>query len=140
MATKKANAENIKAEATPVTTGKAVEKVEKAVKKAETAVKKATSEAKTAATKATKATKAAAKSVAKKTVDKVEKAVEKLSTYVEFSGKQISTADIAADIRARYKAEGNKAAIKTLEIYIVPEEHAAYYVINGKAEGLKIEL
>ena len=48
---------------------------------------------------------------------------------------------LSEKVTAAYEAEGNKAsAIKTLEIYVKPEEGKAYYVVNGDAEGKSVEL
>ncbi len=128
---------------------KAAEKVaEKAVKTAEKvtdAAEKAVAKAKANPTvkKASKAATDTAKkaaTTAKKAASAAKKATEKVTAYVEFSGKQISTAEIADKVREAYKAEGNKAVIKSIEIYVKPEENAAYYVVNGDAQGKKIDL
>ncbi len=43
-------------------------------------------------------------------------------------------------VKALWTAEGHRASsIKSLEVYVKPEDMAAYYVINGKENG-KIEL
>ncbi len=140
MATKKI-AETAKKAAK--TAEKAITKAKEseAVKKAAKTASKAISKAKESETvkKATSTAKKAA-STAKKAASSAKKATEKVTAYVEFGGKQISTAEIADKVRAAYKAEGNKAVIKSIEIYVKPEENAAYYVVNGKAEGKKIDL
>ncbi len=117
------------AKKTPVTAApKAEVKAAVAVKK--TAEKK-TAEKKTAAKKTavkkadTKKT-AAKKTTAKKPVDS--------KVYIQFYGKQITASDVAASCEADYKAN-NKAAIKSIDIYVKPEEDTAYYVVNGKVEG-----
>lgn len=92
-----------------------------------------------AAISAEKTAKKAA-STAKKAASTAKKATEKVTAYVEFAGKQISTAEIADKVRAEYKAEGNKAIIRSIELYIKPEENTAYYVVNGNAEGKRINL
>ena len=116
------------------TAEKVVKKAEKAVAKAKEnpTVKKA---AKAAGTTAKKAA-----STAKKAASSAKKATEKVTAYVEFSGRQISTAEIADKVREAYKAENKRGAIKSIEIYVKPEENAAYYVVNGKAEGKKVDL
>lgn len=74
---------------------------------------------------------APAKKVAETTEEKV---------VLQFSGKEISTEDIIKQIKAVWVEQGHRAgAIKKLEIYIKPEEFAAYYVINEKNSG-KIDL
>lgn len=120
---------------------KAVQTAEKVEAAAEKAVAKAKESP--AVKKASRAATETAKKVAsttKKAASAAKKAVEKVTAYVEFSGKQISTAQIADKVREAYKASGNNDTIKTIDIYIKPEENAAYYVINGKADGSKIDL
>ena len=61
--------------------------------------------------------------------------------YIQYGGWQISTAVIEERIKEAYKAEGHRvSSIKSLQIYVKPEEALAYYVINGKPEGKKISL
>ena len=60
----------------------------------------------------------------------------KAETFVEFSGKQISQAELVKEIKKIYTSAGHKASdIKSLNIYIKPEENAAYYVINNEFQG-----
>lgn len=120
---------------------KAVKTAEKVTDAAEKAVAKAKANptVKKASKVATDTAKKAA-STAKKAASTAKKATEKVTTYVEFYGKQISTAELADKVREAYKAAGNKAAIKSIEIYVKPEESAAYYVVNGDAQGNKIDL
>jgi hypothetical protein len=105
------------------------------VKETKTTAKKAP--AKKAAAKtdsAAKETKAAAKKpAAKKTTAKVEKVVE---TYVEFAGNQVLLSNVEASVKAAYVAEGHReSSIKTMKVYVKPEENAAYYVINDNNVG-----
>ena len=79
--------------------------------------------------------KAAAKTAEKKDV----KTEVKSSVYVEYGSGQIDVKNILQDVIAANSAEGGEAP-KSVEIYIKPEENAAYYVINGKSEGKKIDL
>lgn len=61
--------------------------------------------------------------------------------YVQYSGSEYVVSDLSEKVTAAYEAEGNKAsAIKSLEIYVKPEEGKAYYVINGEAEGKSVDL
>ena len=79
----------------------------------------------------------------KPALDTAEKSVagkEEEKIVLQFSGKEISTNDIKEQIKAAWVEQGHRAAfIKKLEIYIKPEECAAYYVINEKNSG-KIDL
>lgn len=65
----------------------------------------------------------------------------KTSFYVEYAGKQVEEKDIIARIKELWVADGNKVKdLKTLNLYVKPEENAAYYVINDDAVSGKIEL
>lgn len=103
---------------------------------AETAeVKKETKKA--AAKKAEPKKETAKKETAKKTTAKKETSVD---VYVEFSGNQVSEKDVAERVKAAYVEGGHRvSSIKSLRIYIKPEENAAYYVINDDNVG-KVDL
>lgn len=68
-----------------------------------------------------------------------EKKDVKTSVFIEYGSGQIDIKNIVQDVVAANSAEGGSAA-KSVEIYIKPEEKAAYYVVDGKSEGKKIEL
>lgn len=105
-----------------------VETVE-AVETAE--VKKETKKA--ATKKAAPKKETAKKETAKKTTAKKEAEVD---VYVEFSGNQISEKNVEERVKAAYVEAGHRASsIKSLRIYIKPEENAAYYVINDDNVG-----
>lgn len=80
---------------------------------------------KTAATK----TAAAKKPVAKKTTAK--KQEPKVSVVVEYMGKSILAKDILAKAKKHFTKVNKGVEIKTIEIYVKPEEAVAYYVVNG---------
>lgn len=64
----------------------------------------------------------------------------KANLYVEFQGKQMDTKDVLAAAKKVWTANGNKVKdLKTVDLYIKPEENAAYYVFNETESG-KIEL
>ena len=114
-----------KAEAAAETTAKKVEE------KAETVAKKAEAKAETATKKVEKA-KTTDKKAAKKTV----KEPAKTEFIVEFQGNAASVANLEDKVKAQFVAEGHRAGcIKTLNIYIKPEDYKAYYVINDKFTG-----
>ena len=101
------------------------------VKAAKEPAKKAP--AKKATTKTETAKETTKKAPAKKTTAKAEKVVE---TYVEFAGNQALLANVEASVKAAYVAEGHReSSIKTMRIYVKPEENAAYYVINDNNVG-----
>ena len=123
--TKKVETAAKKAEAVAETTAKKVEA------KAETAAKKVEAKAETAAKKVEKA-----KTTAKKTVKKAVKEPAKIEMIVEFQGNAASVASLENKVKAQFVAEGHRAGcIKTLNIYIKPEDYKAYYVINDKFTG-----
>ena len=71
---------------------------------------------------------------------KAEKKEAVQNVYVQFAGKEILTADLAEQVTEKWVALGHRASsIKELNLYVKPEDSAAYYVINGKESG-KIEL
>lgn len=136
MTAKKATVSTKKAAAT-VKTNDPVKTAEPV--KAETVKTEA---AKTEAVK-TEAAPAAKKEAAKKeTVKKAPaKKVETVQkVYVQYGGKEILTSDLAEKATQIWVEMGHRASsIKSLELYVKPEDMAAYYVINGKDTG-KIEL
>lgn len=72
--------------------------------------------------------------------EKTEKKEAVQNVYMQFAGKEILTADLVAQVTEKWVALGHRASsIKELNLYVKPEDSAAYYVINGKESG-KIEL
>lgn len=87
---------------------------------------------KTAKTAAKKATKTAAKTTKAKAATKTAtKAASTVKVFVEYQGKQM---DMDAILEAVKAAAGVKS-VKSLEVYVKPEDGAAYYVVNGKDSG-----
>ena len=71
--------------------------------------------------------------VVKADAKKVEKKDE---VFVQFAGEEYSVDEVMEKAKAAYVAEGHRAtAIKSVRLYIKPEERKAYYVINDKAAG-----
>ncbi len=67
---------------------------------------------------------------------KKEKPAVTQNVYVQFAGLEISTADLTAKVTEEWVALGHRASsIKSLDLYVKPEDMAAYYVINGKESG-----
>lgn len=69
------------------------------------------------------------KAVAKKPAAKKE---IKSSVVIEFAGKQIVARDVLEAAKKAYESMNKGVAIETMEIYVKPEEGAAYYVVNGE--------
>ena len=82
--------------------------------------------------------KAAAKKAAKPAATKkpaVKKEI-KVKTVVEYYGKQVDEKDILANVKKAWTKSGKKVGdIKSVELYIKPEEAAVYYVINKTETG-----
>lgn len=76
-----------------------------------------------------------------KTTKEKEKAAAKKEAgtpeiYVQFGASESSVQAAVDKIRAEYVAQGHRASsIKSLKIYLKPEDNAAYYVINDKVAG-----
>ena len=69
----------------------------------------------------------------KKTASKKE---IKVNAIVEHYGRQISEQDIIANVKRAWTNSGkNEKDIKSIELYIKPEENAVYYVVNGTETG-----
>ena len=55
---------------------------------------------------------------------------------MEHHGKQIGESDIVANVKKAWTNSGrNEKDIKSLELYIKPEENAVYYVVNETETG-----
>lgn len=93
-------------------------------------------EVKTAEKAETKApAKTAAKAPAKKAPAK--KAEVKASVTLQFDGKSYTQAEllkIAKDVW-KYDLKKKVGDLKTVDLYVKPEENTCYYVINGEVEG-----
>lgn len=112
-------------------------KTETTVPKAEEVKAEVKAEVKEEAKKAPAKKEPAKKAPAKKaTPVKAAKAEIKTALYVQFTGNEVTEADIIDKVKAAYVAEGHKeSAIKEINLYVKPEEYAVYYVINDKAIG-----
>jgi len=95
-------------------------------------VKKVGRPKKTAAQEAPKAAKKAKE--AKNEAAKAEAAG--VNVVVEFNGTQRKVDEIVDKIKNEWVAAGHRlSSIKSLDVYIKPEDYTAYYVINGKVTG-----
>lgn len=114
---------------------------EKEVKEAEAKAEAVKPEEKEALVKkpAAKKPAAAKKETVKKTASKKE---AKVSVFVQYLGKEISAESLAAEARKAFVAAGHKEdEIETIDVYVKPEENAAYYAVNGiGSEEYRIQL
>lgn len=79
------------------------------------------------------------KAPAKKTTAK--KAEIKETIYLQYLGKEINKDDVIKKVKEAWTKDLKKKVgdMKTIAIYLKPEENAAYYVVNGDVTG-SIEL
>lgn len=124
---------------------------EKVAEKVSDAAKEIKATAKTAARSAVKATKEAKETVKKTAAKEVKEAKEvvkktaakrpskkdmKVRTFVEYYGKQVEEKEMIARVKKAWTKKGKRVGeIKTLELYVKPEEGAVYYVINSEETG-----
>lgn len=84
------------------------------------------------------------RAAAKKAATTVKKAEVKEAVYIQFAGSEYNLDEIRANVKKAWTEEtGNKESdIKEVQIYVKPEEHAAYYVVNQEVVegGRKINL
>ena len=75
-----------------------------------------------------------------KTAKKAAKEELKPEVYVEYQGNSALVEAAIEKAKEKFVAEGHRASsIKSLQIYLKPEDYAAYYVINQKNSG-KVDL
>ena len=80
-----------------------------------------------------KETAAAVKEVAKPEIEK--------SVVVEFGGRQVAAKDVLAQAEKESGMTHPGTVIKSIELYISPEQNAAYYVVNGEgSDDFRIQL
>ena len=80
-----------------------------------------------------KETAAAVKEVAKPEIEQ--------SVVVEFGGRQVAAKDVLAQAEKDYGMTHPGTVIKSIELYISPEQNAAYYVVNGEgSDDFRIQL
>lgn len=101
-----------------------VEDVKAVAEKKEAVVEKK----ETKAAKTTKSTKTTAKKAVKEEL--------KAEVFIQYQGQEAIVADAIEKAKAEFVADGHRvSSIKSLQIYLKPEEYAAYYVINQKFAG-----
>lgn len=99
-----------------------------------TAEVKAEPEKKTAARKTTTRKKTSAKKGAKRgPKPAAERTVE---LHVQYGGREIAYTDLVNRIKEMWKEQGKReTSLKSLNIYVKPDEFKAYYVINEEITG-----
>lgn len=123
---------------TVTATGTAKEETKNEIKKEETTKKTIVEEAKET-TAAVKETASRAVRKVKKAAKEKEKAVPEV--VVQFNDeaglREVKVEDVVAKVKAKYVGEHHReSSIKSLQVYVKPQEYKAYYVINdGKDTG-----
>ena len=112
----------------------AEDKVSEKVEEVKETAEKAAKEVKKTAEKVTKEVKKAApKTTAKKSAAKKEIKTEVVLQYGE---KEVNTKDMIASVKKDWTKQKHKISeIKSIELYVKPEDYAVYYVINGEHTG-----
>lgn len=126
----------------------AAQDVKTAVKESASEVKAAVTEKTAAAkTETVKDTAAETKETAKparekkpsraaKKAAKAAKEELKPEVFIQYQGNEAIVADVIEKAKNEFVADGHRASsIKSLQVYLKPEEFAAYYVINQKFAG-----
>ena len=125
-------------------TAKVVAKVPAEEKKVEVkaevkkeAVKKTPAAKKAPAKKAPAAKKETVKKETVKKAPAAKKPVVKEEVNFQFSGKSYTSEDLIRITRDvwKYDLNGKEEDVKSIELYVKPEENTAYYVINGDVTG-----
>lgn len=126
MAKKAAKTSAVK-ETVKETVKEAAPVVKETVKEAAATVKAVAAEAKEAVKKAPAKKTAAKKAPAKKAAE------PKMEVHFQFSGKDVLAKSVLDQAVEAYKSTHKGVEIKEVELYVVAEEGAAYYVVNGEA-------
>ena len=130
-------------EAVEVKAEETVETVKETVKEAAETVKETAKEAVEAAKKTAGTAKRSVGRPKKNPADKAvkEKVQEKVQEVFlqysdDFGQKEANLDEVVARVKAAWVADGHReSSIKSLQVYVKPQEYKAYYVINGKVNG-----
>ena len=117
------------------TASQATETVGKTVEKAVQAAEKTTKAVAEKAEEVKEAVKETAKAPAKRTTTR--KTAVKETVYLQYLGKEINKDDLVKQVKDIWTKElKNKAGdLKSVTLYLKPEENMAYYVINDDVTG-----
>ena len=104
-------------------------------------VKKAAEVKSTAEVKTAEDVKKADEPAVKEAVKETVKPEIEKSVVVEFGGRQVAAKDVLAQAEKAYAKAHPGTVIKSMELYISPEQNAAYYVVNGEgSDDFRIDL
>lgn len=102
---------------------------------AEPEVKKQDVEAPAKKEEAAAPAKAAKKPAARTRAAKPKAEALKPTVVVQFQGSEVDLDALVEAAKADFRQEKKRTAITDLKLYVKPEEHTAYYVINEKHNG-----
>lgn len=54
---------------------------------------------------------------------------------LQYQGAEVDMVSLVEAAKADFHSQKKRTLVTTLKLYIKPEEHTAYYVINGNHEG-----
>lgn len=127
----KESASEVKATVTEKTAAVKEAVEEKAAAKTETVKDTAAETKETAKPAREKKPSRAAKKAAKAAKEEL-----KPEVFIQYQGNEAIVADVIEKAKNEFVADGHRASsIKSLQVYLKPEEFAAYYVINQKFAG-----
>lgn len=104
---------------------------------------KKTEPVKKAPAKTTAAKKTAKKPAAKRGAKRGPKPASErtVELYVQYGGKEVAYTDLVNRIKEMWKDQGKReTSLKTLNIYVKPEDSKAYYVINEEKDCITGEI
>ena len=55
--------------------------------------------------------------------------------YIQYQDWERNVGEIVEDAKAAFRQEKKRGLITSMQVYVKPEEHAAYYVINNDKTG-----
>ena len=76
-----------------------------------------------------------AAAAAERTAEKAKAANLKPEIFIEYQDDQTDINTLLEAAKADFRATRKRILVTDLKLYVKPEEHIAYYVINGKYEG-----
>ena len=91
-----------------------------------------TATVKKAAEEAVEEVKAAAKKAPVKKTAAKKAAEPKTSVHFQYNGTDLAAKEVLAAAMEHFKENHKDTAVREFELYIVAEENAAYYVVNGE--------
>ena len=113
----------------------------KAVKEAISETAAVKEEVKEAVKEAAKEVKAAAKKMPARRTAARKAAEPRAAVHFQYNGRDVAAKEVLAAAMEDFKKKHPDEEIKEFELYIVAEENAAYYVVNGiPADDYKIVL